>query len=61
MSALTEQPRHLAERFTAERLDKMESVEQNAARPSELTDASLDWIEHHTEKKLSARELLETA
>src|SRR2546427_1174615 len=61
MSALTEQPRHLAERFTAERLDKMESVEQNSARPAEVTDASFDWIEHHTEKKLGVRELLETA
>jgi len=51
----------LAERFTAERLDRLESAEQNSARPAELTDASLDWIEHHTEKKLGVRELLETA
>ncbi len=52
--------RNLAERFTGERLDRiaLEKPMQESAR--ELREASLAWIEHHTERRLASRELLET-
>jgi hypothetical protein len=52
--------RQLAERFAGEKLDKIEFapvIEQPAA---ELREASLNWIEHHTEKPLATRKLLES-
>jgi DNA repair protein RecO (recombination protein O) len=52
--------RNLAERFTGERIDSMEferSIERSA---KELREASLTWIEHHIERRLVTRELLET-
>lgn len=61
MSSLSAEPRHLAERFTTERLDTVESPGNSAGKSLELADAALDWIEHHTEKKFGARQLLETA
>ena len=61
MSPLAEESRHLGERFTSERLDKIDSSSVAAGKAMELQDAALDWIEHHTERKLGARELLETA
>ena len=53
--------RNLAERFANERLDRMntEGSQQGSAR--ELREASFNWIEHHTERRLLTRELLETA
>jgi DNA repair protein RecO (recombination protein O) len=53
--------RELAERLTKMRLDQMTDADfgdPSAAR--ELRETSLDWIEHHTERKLGTRELLET-
>ena len=60
MQPLHLEARKLAERFTGEKIDRIESspAVQQAAR--ELREASLDWIEHHTERKLKSRELLET-
>ena len=60
MKPLHTEGRKLAERYTGERLDRMEhsSVESQAVK--ELFEASLSWIEHHTEHKLRTRELLET-
>jgi hypothetical protein len=52
--------RNLAERFAGERLDRM--AYDKAKQPSvrELREASLAWIEHHLERRLMTRELLET-
>jgi DNA repair protein RecO (recombination protein O) len=52
--------RQLAERFAGERLDRIEKAGALNANACELREASLDWIEHHTERKLVARALLET-
>jgi DNA repair protein RecO (recombination protein O) len=52
--------RQLAERFTGERLDRIEDTEQVKPAARELREASLNWIEHHTERKLGTRTLLET-
>ena len=60
MKSLQLGARNLAERFTGERLDRiaLEKPMQESAR--ELREASLAWIEHHTERRLASRELLET-
>jgi DNA repair protein RecO (recombination protein O) len=60
MGTLHEAARRLAERFAAERLDHITDVAPNAASSGELREAALDWIEHHTERKLNTRRLLET-
>jgi len=52
--------RHLAETFATQRLDRIESTEPLRAAAKELREAALDWIEHHTERKLGTRTLLET-
>lgn len=60
MRSLQSEGRRLAERFTGERLDKLEDW-ANLERPaSELLEAALNWIEQHTEKQLNTRKLLET-
>ena len=60
MRALHVEARRLAERFTGERLDRMESAKGLGAAVKELREAALNWIEHHTDRKLKTRELLET-
>lgn len=60
MSPLHEAARQLAERFTAERLDKISGVAADAGSSRELREVSMNWIEHHTERKLNTRRLLET-
>ncbi len=52
--------RQLAERFAGERLDRIPAEAGSAGSVRELQSAALDWIEHHTERKLITRELLET-
>jgi DNA repair protein RecO (recombination protein O) len=52
--------RRLAERFAGEKLDKMEFLPPMKQPAAELREASLNWIEHHTEKPLATRRLLET-
>jgi recombinational DNA repair protein (RecF pathway) len=61
MQPLRSEARHLAERFTGERLDRIafEPAMQGIAK--ELREASLAWIEHHIERRLPTRELLEMA
>lgn len=61
MKPLHLEGRRLAERFTGERLDHIEREVKAESTYKELREAALDWIEHHTEKKLKARELLETS
>jgi len=59
MRTLDDAARRLAERFTAERLDKINAAEANKGS-KELREVSLDWIELQTEHKLNTRRLLET-
>jgi DNA repair protein RecO (recombination protein O) len=60
MKPLHAEARQVAARFIREKLDalKIASVPQPLAR--ELREAALSWIEHHTERQLRTRELLET-
>jgi DNA repair protein RecO (recombination protein O) len=60
MRALHPAGRELAERFAGERLDRIESRDTLRPAASELREASLNWIEHHTDRRLAARALLET-
>jgi DNA repair protein RecO (recombination protein O) len=60
MKPLHLEARQLAERFTSERLDRMETIDSSSKTLTELREASLNWIEHHSDRKLRTRELLET-
>lgn len=61
MRALDAEGRRLAETFAAESLDRLE-ISPNLESPmGELREAALNWIEHHTEKSLVTRKLLESA
>ena len=59
MSAMHQAARDLAERFTGERLDRIAFSEQLKPSMRQLREAALDWVEHHTERKLGTRQLLE--
>jgi DNA repair protein RecO (recombination protein O) len=52
--------RQLAEVFAGQRLEQIESTDPLRSAATELRGAALDWIEHHTERKLRTRRLLET-
>jgi DNA repair protein RecO (recombination protein O) len=60
MKALHLAGRQLAENFAAQKLDLIESAGPLQAAAGELREAALNWIEHHTERKLRTRKLLET-
>ena len=60
MKPLHLEARQLAERFTSERLDRMQGLESSSKTSSELREAALNWIEHNSDRKLKTRELLET-
>jgi len=60
MKPLHAEARRLAERFTGERLDRIAFDKSMQAAVRELREASLTWIEHHLERRLMTRELLET-
>jgi len=60
MKPVSAEARHLAEVFTRERLDKLDAALESQPWSRELREAALNWIEHHTERKLGTRELLET-
>src|SRR5215469_8193315 len=53
------QGRQLADLFAKERLDKIEAKAPLLSPAIELLEASLNWIEHNTERKLGTRALLE--
>lgn len=59
MKALHADARRLAERFTSERLDRLEGAKDLGVGANELREASLNWIEHHGDRKLKTRSLLE--
>jgi DNA repair protein RecO (recombination protein O) len=61
MHPLNLEARKLAEQFAGERIDKIADAQAMRQPGQELRDASLNWIEHHTERKLNTRELLETS
>jgi len=61
MKPLHREGRHLAERFTGERLDGIKREVEAESSYKELREAAFNWIEHHTEKKINARALLETS
>jgi len=60
MKPLHPEARNLAERFTGERLDRIEYQKSVQPGARELREAGLTWIEHHIERRLATRELLET-
>jgi DNA repair protein RecO (recombination protein O) len=60
MRALSSGARQLAERFAGTGLDRLASLGHANREAKELREACLDWIEHHTEKKLGTRRMLET-
>ena len=51
--------RELAEAFAGKKLDAIEADEKLAAQVKALREACLGWIEHHSERKINTRELLE--
>ncbi len=59
MPAMHPAARELAERFTGERLDRIAFPEELKLSVRELRDAALGWVEHHTERKLGTKQLLE--
>lgn len=60
MRPLGKRGRELASFFAGSRLDKIE-LNKDAKKPmTELREATLDWIEHHLERRLRTREFLET-
>ncbi len=61
MKPLHFEARELAERFTGERLDRIVLEKSIVPSARELREASLTWIEHHLERRLGTRELLESA
>jgi DNA repair protein RecO (recombination protein O) len=60
MRPLHLEARNLAERFTSERLDRLNLEKALLGSARELREASLIWIEHHLERRLLTRGLLET-
>ena len=60
MKAVSLEGRELAERFAGESLDRFDTAIEGLPAVKELREAGLNWIEHHTERQLKTRELLET-
>jgi DNA repair protein RecO (recombination protein O) len=60
MKPVSAEARQLAEVFARGRLDHLDPALGGLPGVKELREASLNWIEHHTERKLGTRELLET-
>ena len=61
MKPVHQEARLLAERFASERLDRMQFEKAMEQSARELREAAFSWIEFHLEKRLTTRELLETA
>jgi len=60
MKPVSHQARELAEIFAREKLDRLDDALGKTEYTKELRQAALNWIEHHTERKIATRELLET-
>jgi DNA repair protein RecO (recombination protein O) len=61
MRPVSFEARELAEVFAKQRLDQFEEALGTLPGMKELREAALNWIEHHTERKLATRELLDSA
>jgi DNA repair protein RecO (recombination protein O) len=61
MKPLHREGRQLGERFAREKLDGIARDSMLSTAVTDLREASLSWIEHHTERQLRTRELLETS
>jgi DNA repair protein RecO (recombination protein O) len=61
MEPVSVEARELAERFTRERLDNFDLALGKEPPVRELREAGFNWIEHHAERKLAIRELLEAS
>lgn len=61
MGALPAEARELAERFAAARLDHMENDKPHRSVAKPLLEATLGWLEHHLDRRLTTREFLESA
>jgi DNA repair protein RecO (recombination protein O) len=61
MNPMRLEARQLGERFAGERLDRIGNPAPLEVAVKELREASLNWIEHHAERQLKTRELLETS
>ena len=59
MKPVTGEARDLAEVFAKQRLDQLDDDLVQLPGVGELREAGLSWIEHHTERKLNTRALLE--
>jgi len=60
MKVVSPEARQLAEVFAKGRVDQLDPALGQLPGAKELREAALNWIEHHTERKLATRELLET-
>jgi recombinational DNA repair protein (RecF pathway) len=60
MKPVSFEARELAELFARTSLDKLELGADFDPQVRELREAGFNWIEHHAEKKLRTREMLET-
>lgn len=60
MKTVSPEARELAEIFTKQRLDQFDDALAVLPGVKELREAGLNWVEHHTERKLGTRALLET-
>lgn len=61
MQPLGSEARALAERFVVEKLERLESPKPSISILFELREAMFDLIEHHIEKSLITRPMLESA
>ncbi len=61
MAPFSSAAREAANLFAGQRLDRIEDRAAAMASAEQVREAALDWIEHHTERKLNTRGLLESA
>jgi DNA repair protein RecO (recombination protein O) len=59
MKPVSHEARELGEVFAKQRLDVLDEALTALPGVKELREAGLNWIEHHTERKLNTRTLLE--
>jgi DNA repair protein RecO (recombination protein O) len=59
MKSLSPEARELAEVFARQRLDQFRDALAELPGVEELREAGLNWIEHHTERRLQTRAFLE--
>jgi DNA repair protein RecO (recombination protein O) len=59
MKTVSLEARELAEVFAKQRLDQLDEGLSGLPGVKELREAGLNWIEHHTERRMNTRALLE--